>query len=92
MPSPRKKRGQTKVARSRESKSRNRQPLWKKALFAALTTVLFFGLLELIFCLVGVKPLLYEEDPYVGFTSQIPLFVEQGGGGSGARMETARNK
>jgi len=92
MPSPRKKRGQTKVARSRESKSRNRLPLWKKALFAALTTVLFFGLLELIFCLVGVKPLLYEEDPYVGFTSQIPLFVEQGGGGSGARMETARNK
>lgn len=92
MPSTRKKGGQTKAKRTPDGRARTRLPLWKKALFATLTLVFFFGLLELVLHLAGVKILLYEEDPYVGFTSQIPLFVEQGGGGRGARMETARNK
>ena len=64
-------------------------PFWKKALFSLLTLVVFFGLIELVLFVVGVKPMSYEEDPYVGFSSQIPLYVEAGSGG---RMETSRNK
>ncbi len=70
-------------------------PVWKKLLFALLTLVMFFGLVELSLYIAGVDPLLYEEDPYVGFASQIPLFVEQDGappGDAGVQMVTARNK
>ena len=62
---------------------------WKKALFSLLTLVVFFGLIELVLVVIGVKPISYEEDPYVGFSSQIPLYVDAGSGG---RMETSRNK
>lgn len=70
--------------------SRPRLPLWKKLLFAFLTLALFFGLIELILFFIGVKPLSYEEDPYVGFSSQIPLFIGQEG--SESQLVTARNK
>lgn len=70
--------------------SRPRLPLWKKLLFAFLTLALFFGLIELILFVIGVKPLSYEEDPYVGFSSQIPLFIEQEEDDS--QLVTARNK
>ena len=66
-----------------------RLSLWKKALFSFLTLVFFFGLIELVLVVIGVKPISYEEDPYVGFSSQIPLYVDTGSGG---RMETSRNK
>ena len=66
-----------------------RLPWWKKGLFALITLVVFFGLIELVLMVVGVKPISYEEDPYVGFSSQIPLYVETGGG---KRVKTARNK
>ncbi|MGI9243851.1 MAG: hypothetical protein ACR2RV_23845, partial [Verrucomicrobiales bacterium] len=62
-------------------------PLWKKLLFAGITGLLFFGLLELVLAVFGVKPLLFEDDPYVGFESKIPLFVE-----SDQHFETAQNK
>ena len=91
MPSAREKRDQTEEEQTRDGKSRTRLPLWKKALFTVLTLVVFFGLVELALYVVGVKPLSYEEDPYVGFASQIPLFVEQEGD-AGAQMVTARNK
>ncbi len=54
-------------------------PWWKTVLFAVVTTVGFFVLLEGALALVGVKPTSYSEDPYVGFASNIPLFVEQTG-------------
>lgn len=88
MPFARKKRGQTPAGRTRDGKSRTRLPVWKKALFSALTLVIIFGLIELALTLAGVKPLRYEEDPYVGFSSQIPLYVEQGD----SQLVTARNK
>ncbi len=70
--------------------SRRGIPVWKKALFSLLTIAIFFGLAELVLLLFGVEPLSYEEDPYVGFATQIPLYIEaQAGGG---QMETARNK
>ena len=39
---------------------------------------------------IGVKPLSYEEDPYVGFSSQIPLFISNEG--NEELLVTARNK
>lgn len=41
-----------------------------------MACTLFFVLLELALALAGVKPLLFERDPYVGFTSTAPLFVK----------------
>ena len=93
MPSDRKKPAQSEAEPTREGKGRRRFPVWKKALFTLLTLLVFFGVLELILFLAGVKPLLYEEDPYVGFSSQIPLYVEQGEDADGdTLMVTARNK
>ena len=78
------------VKSSVKQKDAPRLPLWKKLLFSFLSLAVFFGLIEFILFLVGVKPLSYEEDPYVGFSSQIPLFVEKEG--QEATRVTARNK
>jgi len=64
-------------------------PTAKKVAFAGLTAVIFFGLIELILALAGVRPVLVEEDPYVGFSSPIKLFRFTA---DGARLETAPNK
>ena len=72
--------------------SRSRLPWWKKAVFSLLSGVLFFAGLEIVLLLCGFRPALYDEDPYVGFTSHAPLFVEQATPGGGAVMATARNK
>ena len=48
----------------------------KKYLFAAAALVGFFVLLELGLALGGVEPLILQRDPYVGFASSIPVFVE----------------
>lgn len=53
-------------------------PAWKKALFAAVVFVGFFGALEGLLALAGVRPRLAFDDPYVGFASTIPLYVRQG--------------
>ncbi len=63
-------------------------PVWKKGLFALVAFLGFFALLEAALGLAGFQPALYEEDPYVGFASNIPLYVERPGGW----METAPNK
>lgn len=62
---------------------------WKKALFAAAAFVLFFAILECALWLSGLKPMLYAEDPYLGFAGSSPLFVKSTGGSD---METAPNK
>jgi len=64
----------------------------KKVLFGLLVIFVFFGLIELMLGLSGVRPILYDEDPYVGFSSNIPLFVEEAGPDGKAIMATARNK
>jgi tetratricopeptide (TPR) repeat protein len=53
-------------------------PAWKKALFAAIVFFGFFGLLEGVLALAGVRPRLAFEDPYVGFSKTIPLFQRKG--------------
>ncbi len=76
------------------SRDRRGQPLpaWKKALFAAVATVLAFALLEGGLALCGVEPFLWQEDPYVGFEPGAPLFVEAGSPDGTRVRTTARNK
>ncbi|MCZ6805666.1 MAG: tetratricopeptide repeat protein [Deltaproteobacteria bacterium] len=64
-------------------------PWWKNALFSLLAIVLFFSALEFALYVFGVKAVLYEEDPYVGFSDRIPLFVAQPGTDI---LVTAKNK
>ena len=64
-------------------------PTARKIAFAVLAVAIFFGLVELVLALAGVRPVLVEEDPYVGFSSSIKLFRSTA---DGARLETAPNK
>ena len=64
----------------------------KKFFFAALTTVIFFGLAEVVLQLAGIRPQIIERDPFVGFTSRIPLFVAGRGDGDREILRTAKNK
>ncbi len=80
--------------RARERVARTPQPprelsLTKKLLFSALATVLFFAGVELLLAAAGVEPVLYRDDPYVGFSSLVPHFVTAA---DPARLETANNK
>ncbi len=71
---------------------RRKLPTWKKALFGLVTAVILLGLLEVSLALFGVKPVLYADDPYVGFAGNIPLFVEQSEPQGQVHMVTAPNK
>lgn len=65
---------------------------WKKGLFAVITSLSFFLLLELLLAIVGVKPVLYEQDPFVGFAANIPLFQEEIEAAGDAYLVTNPNK
>ena len=51
-----------------------------------------FVSLELILAACGVRPVAWSEDPYVGFSFVLPLFVEQRDADGRAVMVTAPNK
>ena len=63
----------------------------KSVLFSSIVCGLFFLALELILAACGIAPAVRKEDPYVGFSSYIPLFVEGEGGGRTV-LKTASNK
>ncbi len=65
----------------RDAGPRAALPVRKRLLFSALTVALLLLVLELGLAVIGVRPILYDEDPYVGFSGGVPLFVEAGGGG-----------
>jgi len=65
-----------------------RLPLSKLLLFSAVTVIGFFGLVELVLALRGVQPTLVAADPYVGFSSELELFMPSRDG----RLRTAPNK
>lgn len=65
---------------------------WKKVLFAAITVAVLLAAVEVMLMVLGVRPILYDEDPYVGFSSYIPLFVEQTEPNGQKNMVTAQNK
>lgn len=69
-----------------------RLSLGKRLVFGLIAAALFLGALELGLALLGVQPLLYARDPYVGFSSRIPLFVETPGPDGQPMMATAKNK
>jgi len=73
-------------------RSRRRLAWWKKAGFGVVVTVVFFAALEAILAAFGVRPLLYDQDPYVGFSSTIPLFVEKMGSEGVMLRVTADNR
>ena len=71
------------------TRARSRGRLVAKLSLATLSTLLFFGLAELLLWALGVHPVIETRDPFVGFSSRLPLFVEQDSSGL---METAANK
>jgi len=81
------------MARRRTRRARQERPSIsprKKYLFAAAALAGFFVLLELGLALGGVEPLIVQRDPYVGFASSIPLFVEDEA--ASGELVTAPNK
>ena len=78
---------------AQKAKSANR-PLsrGKKSAFALLTTMLCFVALEVILGLAGVRPTATVRDPYVGFKSTIPLYVETEQPDGRILLATAENK
>lgn len=64
----------------------------KKALFSIIVFFLFFLSLEVLLALAGVRSVLYEKDPYVGFASNVPLFIKETSADGPAYMVTAPNK
>ncbi|MEM7587172.1 MAG: tetratricopeptide repeat protein [Acidobacteriota bacterium] len=67
-------------------------PLWKKLLFSLLAVGLFFGGIEALLAAWGVEPVLYDDDPYVGFASSVPHFVAGTLPDGSPVMTTASNK
>jgi tetratricopeptide (TPR) repeat protein len=64
----------------------------RKIFMSVVVTVVFFVLLEGLLAVVGVRRGAYADDPYVGFSSTSPLFVERTGTDGAAEMVTADNK
>ena len=94
----RRKSGRKQPQRSPKSRAheppsqRPKLPAWKKALFAFVTVGGFFVLVEISLALWGIEPVLYAEDPYVGFAGNIPLLIEETAADGQVYMVTAPNK
>ncbi|HZR45958.1 MAG TPA: SGNH/GDSL hydrolase family protein, partial [Candidatus Manganitrophaceae bacterium] len=67
-------------------------PFWKGILFTTLLVTLFFGALELVLALAGVRPVLVTEDPFVGFAGNSPLFVEERRPDGSVLLKVSQNK
>ena len=80
------------AAASRPAPSRAPLPRWKKILFAAVACLFFLAAAEGLFALLGFKPILFDRDPYVGFSSRIPLFVKDTASATPGTLVTAKNK
>ena len=64
----------------------------KKLLFGLVATIIAFVLLETLLAVVGVKPMRFESDPNVGFSSNSRHFVEVSGPGGETLMTTAKER
>jgi tetratricopeptide (TPR) repeat protein len=72
--------------------SADRLPAWKSLLFSALPLVLFLATAEALLAVAGIAPRLLRDDPYVGFASNVPVFVEARAPDGERILTTARNK
>ena len=62
----------------------------RSILFTIIIVAVFFGLLELILAVIGVRPVL--SDPFVGFAGNSPLFVEARQADGSILMKTPEHK
>jgi len=69
-----------------------RVTLWQALLLPLAAILIFFLLVEGGLTLIGVKPALTEEDPFVGFASNVPLFVSGPAPQGNQLLTTAANK
>ena len=67
-------------------------PFWKGIALTVAAVGIFFGLLEAVLALFGLQPVLRSEDPFVGFATNIPLFVQKADTDERPVMVTAENK
>src|SRR5262249_8177607 len=66
--------------------------LGKRTVFGIVAVVLTLVLGEGVLARIGVRPRLYDADPYVGFSKLLPLFVEDRGSDGRVYMVTAKNR
>jgi tetratricopeptide (TPR) repeat protein len=78
--------------RKSSSPPRGKLSLGKKVIFSVVAASLGLIVLELGLALVGVKSALYENDPYLGFSSYLPLFVEEKAPDGTVQYVTPQNK
>jgi len=76
----------------RGSHQPHKTPLWKGILTALVSVSMFFALIELALLVIGVRPIVLEEDPFVEFTNNAPLFVETEGEMGEKQLATAPTK
>jgi len=76
----------------RTPSERKKLVLWQALVTPLIAVGVFFGLLEGLLALVGVEPVLRSEDPFVGFASDVPLFVEATEADGRKILTTADNK
>lgn len=67
-------------------------PIWQAVLLPIVSLLVFFIMLEGGLALFGVSPGLKTQDPFVGFASNVPLYVPDPDSPDLPRMITARNK
>ncbi len=60
--------------------------------FTLIIVFVFFAGLEFLLALFGVRPIVSTKDPLVGFSGNIPLYVETTQADGAIMMQTAENK
>ena len=73
-------------------REQNKTALWQSVLISVVSVAIFFTLLEGGLAVLGVNPALQSKDPFVGFVSNVPLFVEKTDTDGQKIMATANNK
>jgi tetratricopeptide (TPR) repeat protein len=66
--------------------------LIKKLTLSAFTTVSFFLILEIGLAVVGIRPVVNTDDPFVGFSGYAPLMAHSTAEDGTAILTTAENK
>lgn len=80
------------MEKSNPTRQKLKVSLRKKILFSALTTILFFVVLECALTLLGVQPQTNIEDPFVGFSGLLPLMELSTNEQGEQILSTAQNK
>ena len=74
------------------NKLRSGMPRWRKAMYGLGIAALFFLLLEGVLMMLGIQPMHREQDPFVGFSGHVPLFLETTAPGGERFLQTAKVK